>query len=110
MSSKFLNSANNIEVAASNSRKRTRAEEQATEATEATEDTEDTEGSPNRKKPKPQEVSESENKPQEVSESENKPQEVSESENSPEEPTATSEDLNSSNKSVLDAIGESEEE
>ena len=100
MSSKFLNSANNIEVAASNSRKRTRAEEQATEATEATEDTEDTEGSPNRKKPKPQEVSESENKPQEVSESEN----------SPEEPTATSEDLNSSNKSVLDAIGESEEE
>ena len=97
MSSKFLNSANNIEVAASNSRKRTRAEEQATEATEATEDTE---GSPNRKKPKPQEVSESENKPQEVSESEN----------SPEEPTATSEDLNSSNKSVLDAIGESEEE
>ena len=100
MSSKFLNSANNIEVAASNSRKRTRAEEQATEATEATEDTEDTEGSPNLKKPKPQEVSESENKPQEVSESEN----------SPEEPTATSEDLNSSNKSVLDAIGESEEE
>ena len=97
MSSKFLNSANNIEVAASNSRKRTRAEEQATEATEATEDTE---GSPNLKKPKPQEVSESENKPQEVSESEN----------SPEEPTATSEDLNSSNKSVLDAIGESEEE
>ena len=94
MSSKFLNSANNIEVAASNSRKRTRAEEQATEATE------DTEGSPNLKKPKPQEVSESENKPQEVSESEN----------SPEEPTATSEDLNSSNKSVLDAIGESEEE
>ena len=96
MSSKFLNSANNIEVAASNSRKRTRAEEQATEASKR----------PNLLLPENPE----DPKPQEVSESENKPQEVSESENSPEEPTATSEDLNSSNKSVLDAIGESEEE